>query len=273
MYKLNYTDLALLGFTPVRQEGSDLALSGFLDMPARLGKTFHDWADENGIEPYVAVEEIFFGGRDLKLQGVITGATRQECLQKLNLLYNLADAKSLVPLDTSWGSYQVYVNAPVVADYLGEQGLGITIPFREPAVAMTGILPATDGAAYGIDGISFEALGGAFIELTGDRRNRTAPKPAALTAFGKEGYQPTRLSAPEMQLKLAFKQPDQAALRAKVTALMGLMAAPGIHQLKLQDGPSFSFFVKDGFTVTHLHFSGTPCMAVIDCKLTGVYKS
>ena len=269
MYNLGNTDLASIGFTAARQDGSDVALSGFLDMPARLGKTFQDWADQDGIEPYVAASEIFFGGRDLKLTGFITGNNQYDYMTKVNSLYSLIDSfTGLVPLVTDWGTFNVGVSAAVTGDYLSDKGIKINIPFREPIVTMNGILPVGTSSEFGIDGVSFSSLGGAFIELSGDRRNRTAPKKMDVTAYGKEGYVVTKKEVPSLTFKLVVKQASYALLKAKIMALMALFSAPGMRNLTVNNDKIRAFFVKDGFTVTNIYAHSSSCYALVECKLT-----
>lgn len=269
MYSLGNTDLSIYGFTAVRQDGSDAALSGFLDMPSRLGKTFHDWANEDGIEPYVSASEIFFGGRDLKLTGVITGTDLYDCNAKLAAMYAHFDSFSgLVPLVSNWGTNNVYINAAVTGEYLSDEGLKVTIPMHEPYVPMTGTVPAGESAEFGINGISFASLGGAFLELKGDRWNRPAPKKIDVTAYGKEAYMSTRKEVSTLDMKLGIKAGTYAELKSKVNNLMALLAAPGMKSLTVNNDKIRSFFVKDGFIVTELRVNSDPIFCVVECKLT-----
>src|SRR5690606_5647566 len=70
-YILNGKHLSEYGIIPAQAPDSNIALTGAWDMPARIGKTYHEWPDEHNIEPYLLPEEIFFGGRDLKFYGLL----------------------------------------------------------------------------------------------------------------------------------------------------------------------------------------------------------
>jgi hypothetical protein len=259
----------VVSFIPIRQQGMDVALSGFLDMPARIGKTEHDWADEDGVEPYVAANEIFFGGRELKLLGVITGTDAYDCNAKMNTLYSLIDSfTTLVPLITDYGTYQVYVNAPVVGEYLAAEGLRVTITMREPNPSVAGTIPVATSSEFGIDGISFADLGGAYITLGGDRWNRTAPKKIDVTAYGKEAWAITKKEASVLELRLAIKTDTYSQMKAKLQGLMALFASPGLRTLTVNNDKLRSFYVKDGFTTSMIHVYGDFCACVIDVKLT-----
>lgn len=273
MYNLGGFDLLAGGFIPIKTPDSTIALTGFLDMPSRLGKTSHDWADENGVEPYVSASEIFFGGRDLTLNGVVTGADQFECNDKIAAIYSHVDSLTgLAPLATDWSSYNVYVNAAIVGEFLPDagpiKGIKLSIPMREPVVAMSGIIPTGTSSEFGIDGISFASLGGEFIELSGDRRNRTAPKGETASVYGKEGYLITKRIAGELNFKIAIKQPTFALLLDKVANLTALFAAPGLRNLTVNNDKIRSFFVKDGFKATRVYEGQGFSFALLECVLT-----
>jgi hypothetical protein len=269
MYSLNNISLEGLGFVAGRQQGSNIALSGFLDMPGRLGKTGHDWAEETGVEPYVSAGEIFFGGRDLNLVGYVRGVDRYDTEQKRLSINTTVDGfTDLVPLVSKWGTSNVYVNGAIVCDYLNYNTLKIAIPMREPVVPMAGIVPVGEDAEFGIDGISFKSLGGYQIELSGDRRNRPEPKGEDFTVYGKEGYAITKTVAPELTLKLYIKQPTYADFKQKIDNIQALFAAPGLRNITANNDKLRSFFVTDGFTMSMLYSKANFFAGILTCKLT-----
>src|SRR5690606_33211005 len=73
-YVLNGKHLSEYRIIPAQAPDSNIALSGAWDMPARIGKTYHEWPDEHNIEPYLLPEEIHFGGRDMKFYGLLQAA-------------------------------------------------------------------------------------------------------------------------------------------------------------------------------------------------------
>ena len=271
MYKLAATDLSTMYFTPLRQDNSDVALTGFLDAPARLGDTYYSWASEDGFEPYVSAADIAsggFGGRDLSLIGVVQGASESETRNRVEAIHKLIDGFSdLVPLVTDYGTFQVYVNGMIAGDYLSEKGIKVTIPMREPVVNMSGTVPKGNGAAVGIDGISFEQLGGACLYLNGDKYSRAAPKSADITAYGKEAYAIARKEASVLDLRMAIRTNTYPELKTKVTSLMALFNSPGMRAVTAPGDKTRSVFAKDGFSVSMIHLTGEFCACVIDCKL------
>lgn len=137
MYTLNNISLDDYGFIPSQSDGSNLAITGVWDMPKRMGKTYHDWTDKDGIEPYVAVEDIRFEGRDIQLVGLIRGSSELDAIQKTQSFYDMMDAiTDVVTLSCPWGSWKVYVSGMIKARYVGAGTVKITIPFREPKVAL-----------------------------------------------------------------------------------------------------------------------------------------
>lgn len=274
MHSLSGTDLSVYDYTPIRGSDTDVALTGFLDMPARIGETGFEWAGEDGIEPYVSADDIQLGGRDLTLTGVITGADHYDCMNKVNSLYALIDTfTNLVPFVHPLGSHSVYVNKAITGDYLGNTGTGgvgvkVIIPMREPVVPITETLPTGNSSEFGIDGISFAQLGGAYLELGGDRRNRTAPKSFSVTGYGKETYAITKRSTPSLDFGLGIKTSTYAEMKTKVYGLMKLLSAPGMRYLTVNNDKIRSVFAKDGFTVSKIHAYSEECFCVIDCQLT-----
>ncbi|RZJ77917.1 MAG: hypothetical protein EOO20_28365, partial [Chryseobacterium sp.] len=99
-YSLNGISLSGKGFKPGQFDNSNLAISGAWDMPARTGKTYHDWGNDlNNIEPYVLEEEIRFGGRDISLKLLIKANSKHQALNNIYSLYKDIDAfNGLVPL-------------------------------------------------------------------------------------------------------------------------------------------------------------------------------
>jgi len=269
MYSLNNISLEGMGFVAGKQQDSNIALSGFLNMPARIGKTGHDWAEEPGIEAYVSAGDIFFGGRDLSLVGYIRGTDRYDTEEKRISINDTVDSfTDLVPLTSKWGTSNVYVNGAIVCDWLSATTLRIVIPIREPIVPMTGIVPVGDGSEFGIDGISFKSLGGYQLELSGDRRNRPEPKAQDYTAYGREGHSITKTIAPELTLRLYIKQPNYTAFKQKIDSIQALFGAPGYRSLTANNDKLRSFFVKDGFAMSMLYSKPDFFAGILTCKLT-----
>ncbi|MEQ8547638.1 MAG: hypothetical protein RIC03_06995 [Cyclobacteriaceae bacterium] len=143
-YMINGNDLYDFGFTPGQAPESNCALAGAWDLPARMGKLYHDWGDSQGIEPYVDKEDIRFGGRDLKLYGSIFGENEIATYQKLTIL----EAFLKVPNEVGFKSLtcdfgEFYINVISVSVIrTSVKTLEMVINFREPVVSF--IPPPTD---------------------------------------------------------------------------------------------------------------------------------
>lgn len=87
MYSINNILFSNFGIIPGRVDGSNIAVSGMLDMPERIGKSFHDWTGDAGIEPYVLQPEIRHGGRSINFAGYVVGADKASAYAALNLFY------------------------------------------------------------------------------------------------------------------------------------------------------------------------------------------
>jgi hypothetical protein len=272
MYNLKNISLYDHAFFPGQHPGSNLGIAGFLDLPSRLGKTFHDWASEDGIEPYVSAADIAnggFGGRDIDIIGLIKGVNRTDCENKRLAITSIFDsATDLMPLQTNWGTHNVLIRGAVTSTFLSDKFLSINIPLREPLPDLSGVSPIGDHSQFGIDGISFKNLGGVALELSGDRRNRPAPKGDQVSSYGKESYIITKTVASELTMKLFIEQPTFAAFKSKITGLYALFNSPGLRSITINNDRIRSFFVKDGFKVTNLYSLPQRFCGVVECKLT-----
>lgn len=267
IYTLNNIDLRSLGFIPGKQSGSNIALAGCFDMPERTGKIFHSWGDDHGIEPYVSAAEISFGGRSISLVGYIFGQGKLDCTNKANRIFSLIDSFSgLVPLSCKWGTFMVFVNQPVTGTFIGDKSLKMTFNFFEPVVPLTGKVPTTTNAEYGIDGISFKDLGGTLLLSSGDRTNRPSPKTLKFTSNTAD-LEEIKTEAREIILKIFIDQPDPNAFKEKVDGLQILFSAPGLRELNIPTDFDRHFFVKDGFKVSSINSQPSRMTGIVECKI------
>jgi len=74
-------------------DGSDIASTygvyvikakGYMDLPPRKGVIEHDWEDEDGVQAFTDLSDIFYGPRDITLQCYIKAATKAAFLNQLN---------------------------------------------------------------------------------------------------------------------------------------------------------------------------------------------
>lgn len=254
-YILNGIDLATYGIFPSQVPESNLALTGQLDFPKRLGKAYHVWDDQDGIEPYVSEELIRWKGRDLKYYGYMNASSKLEAMTGLKNFYNqLGGLTDLVELETPWGNFQVFVKDAVEIDQNHKGVLRVVIPFREPDCGI-GYSPS-GGISKGIDGVDFEDFGFTYLRLDG-QWNRPATKEIKTIGYLKESYQVTKANAREMVLKGLFISSSYAAMKAKVDQLAEMLAKPGVRTLQIDGEPFREFFCCNGFSVSQINVRDT----------------
>lgn len=250
-YILNGKNLADFGIVPGQAPGSNLAIEGVWNMPIRIGKVYHEWPDQDGVEPYLRADELFFAGRDLMFNGYVKGTDHNDAMAKVQALYEDIDVfGEPVPFSSEWGEWDVQVLQNVQIAYLGFKSgfLSLKLPFREPVADLSGVIPAATAAPIGIDGISFNDLG-LIKMLTSDNFNRPQAKQSAFTAYGYEGHGITKRGLREFRIKFFIKKATYAEFQSSIQGLMALFSQPGARTLKLDDGTYREFFIKDGFTV------------------------
>jgi len=268
MYKLNGIPLVNYGIHPGRAPLSNVALEGFLDMPERLGKTFHDWLDDEGLEPYVEADEIFFAGRTITFYGLLAGENQQDAVLKLRELYeDFGRITELVTLSTDWGDFQVYLKEKIQVRYVGQGWAQITMRLQQPVVPLPADpLPEERTIAqYHIDYVPFSAFG-AFIADTSGQYDRPELKAAEFTSYNQEGYQLTKIGQSEIDLVIWFVATDMPSLQANVGRLHALLAAPGTRTINIDDTEREGFAV-DGFTVARIRNAPGQCLAQVRVKL------
>lgn len=135
MYSLNGMPLDTWGIIPGRAPGSNIAVSGMLDMPARIGETFHEWGEEDGVEPLVDAVDIRLGGRDIIFYGLIYAADRETATSMAYAFQTyLSSLTDLVPFTSEFGEWQVYVKDKIEIEWITAGWMTIKVTFREPSV-------------------------------------------------------------------------------------------------------------------------------------------
>lgn len=268
MYKINQIPLENYGITAGRAPLSNIALAGFLDMPKRLGKTFHNWLDEEGYEPYVDADELFFGSREIRFYGYITADSQQEAVLKLRDLYeDFGRLTDTVALNTPYGIFNCYLKDEINARYLGEGAASIVMVFEEPAVAFPNhaIPEPSTIQQYHIDFIPFTAFG-SFIEETNGQYDRPELKQANFVSYNEAGYQLTKVGPLDVELILCFYAPTFNILKEGIERLHQVLGSAGTRTINIDNTERDSFAV-DGFAVTQIRLTDSQCMARVRVEL------
>lgn len=249
-YTLNSVDLTTYGIKPGHAPGSNIAMAGIFDMPARIGQTYYEWADDDSIEPYVLEDEMFFGGRDIMFYGFILG-TNKQINDYLEALYDAIEALTgLVTFVTPYGSFSVYVKTIVPEFYVG--GCKIAITFREPVVNLSeATLPSSGSSAYSIDGIPMTTLGLYYSRGSG-LRNLSEMKEQLYTIYGTEGYQITRRKSRNFNMKATIIGLGISGFQSKVKALYKLFSSAGLRTIIINNEIITRCFAVEGFSVSNI---------------------
>jgi hypothetical protein len=258
-YKLNNIDLAAqFGFIPRQVGKTNLAVSGCWDMPERLGKSFYDWEDQDGIEPYVAGPELRWSGRDVLLTGLLHGTDQADGLSKLYDLYaHLSALDSVALLECELGSWNVMVNGEVKAEHINEGWYTVDIPFRQPVVYMNAAVTEAEdlGNDLGIDSRSFKDLGFIFLSLE-QGYNRPAPKGLTITSFPYESERVNKIGPGEIKMEGVFLSADYSVFKSRLNGLYSLLSQPGLRSIIVDGQVLHRVFVKNGVQVKDVRITG-----------------
>jgi hypothetical protein len=271
-YFLNGQNLEQYGLIPGKAPDSNIALSGAWDMPSRIGKTHHIWADDNSLEPYLRADEIFFGGRDLSFHFYVKASNRRTAVLKCYGLFDLINSfTDLVPFESvNFGYYMVLLKDEVKIDYIGSGMCKGVLTMRQPVVNMTGYIPPSDtNTQSSIDKISLASLGFEVVSMT-DQYDRPAAKSTDVTSYGYEGAKVARVGFRTINLELVTKKNGyQYGFLSTIKTLMALLAAPNARTL-IHNGITREVFAKDGFKVTMLYKNGEQYTAKVVIPLTEI---
>jgi hypothetical protein len=269
-YYLNGKNIADYGIIPGQSNNSNLAIAGCWDMPVRTGKTYHEWPDENGIEPYLRADEIFFAGRDITFTFYVAASDRETAIKKCYALYDdINSFTGLVPFSSDlYGSYNVQVKDEVKIEYLGSGYCKGVITMREPIVNLTGIAFDTDFQRPSIDDCSLQSMGFAIVSMT-DQFNRPGAKPAEVTAYGYEGYKVAKTGPRIFNLELAGSFGSYYEFNMSIRGLAAMLAKPNARTL-IHNGITREFFAKDGFKLDRMQKEGEQYKCTLKMALTEI---
>ena len=263
-YTLNGTDLSTYGIVAGHAPGSNISITGHCDLPSRIEKTFHSWAEEDGLQPYVTANEIFFSGRKIKLYGAIFGTTASVGVNLINL-GNLIEAfTDLVTLSTPYGDYSVYVES-VIPTFVNNAA-SLIITFNEPVVDLSGgTLPAAISGTNKIDAIPFLSFG-LYLEKDYNLADIQKPKAQHFTKYGSEGYQITKRESNTLKLKTLLIATSLADFQAKIKNLYLLFSSSGERTVTVRNMAADCFAIK-GFNVNNIIANSAGYVAKFNIEL------
>lgn len=270
-YKLNGKELSDFGIIAGRAPNSNISVSGHLDFPKRMGKSFHVWDDEEGVEPYVSYDEIKFEGRDIKFHGYVEGTDKNDVMSKLYSFYDfLNNLNDEVLFSSKWGSWLVIVQSEVEATQIKAGMVSIVVTFRQTDTGIQSI-QSGDESDKGIDGINFGDLGFTYMNLKNQWYRPTTKDHHAIGYF-TEPFQVTKAGAREMILSGLLETETYQEMVSIVSSLYSLFAKEGVRTLQINNEPFREFFVKDGFQVTNIIIKHGKCMALLSINMMELNK-
>lgn len=250
MYLLNNIDISTFGMIASQVSGSNIALSGWCDLPIRTGDTHYSWAEEDSVEPYVDEDDIAFEGRDLVLKAIILGSNF-DLYPKLRDFYAfIASFTELVTLSTPYGDFEVYVKDVKESHSFAACELEIT--FREPVVTINGTIPTSSAIEpYTIDSVPFSAYG-LYVNKSGEVYNLPEAKEQFFTKYKKEGYQITKREYRTLTIDGYVMASSLNDFKTKVANLQYIFSCEGERQIKKNNEIVVTCFAKDGFSINEI---------------------
>lgn len=266
-YYLNGVDLESFGIIPGEHRDSNLAIAGLFDLPARIGDTHRVWS--TGVEPYVRPDEMFFGGIDIRFNGIIEASNQRAVIESFRaFVTEINGFKTLVNFSTGFGDFEVYVKNQMTATVITDQHALLDMTLRVPVVNLEGVIPEADGEE-GIDKISFEALG-IFLLQHDMQYHRAATQPGETSVYGRE---PSRITSPDLNsytLRFMINRPNLTSFIETIQSLRQLLSNPFKRLLNLGDGLLRDVFCKDGFQVSGVMVEDHQVTAFLDITFVEV---
>ncbi len=263
-YTINGVNVSDYGIIPGRIDGSNIAVSGWLNLPIRMGETSHEWAESDGVEPYVLADEIDFAGIDITFSGVIKG-TRVDCIGKIQDLLSAVNALSgTFIFSTPYGDFEVYLKNLTTKQETTV--LSINLIFHQPVVSFPALtLPSTATAKSSINGIPFGAFG--LILKSFPDYAIAEMREQDLTVYNAERFKKTKRSIKKVTIECVFAAPSVGEFISRGKLLRKLFSDPGTKEIRLNDSLLFSAYATDGFEVSGITTYGDSMIADFKIQL------
>ena len=253
-YTIDGNELSTFKMLAGRAPGSNLAVSGFLDFPKRMHKAFHQWPDQDGVEPWLNAGLIHYEGRDIDFYGLIKATDLADAKNQLGSFFAVfSSATDLITLDTTESAHDVYQRDEITANYMGDGWVTVHLPLREPVPDLTGDIPVEADANnfLGIDRKSWDTLGLIPLELL-NRYHRAQLQNMSFSVYGKEGYEITKREANTRTFKGVLNYASLTELVSGCKGLYAILQQAKLLRLKLPSDDSREFFNTEGFSVTNI---------------------
>lgn len=279
-YYLNDTPLAAFGFVPGHASGSNIALSGAWDMPARTGDSYRQWDGEDGVEPYVSTDDRFaFDSREIQLTGHLVAddeAALRENTERFRRFLAALPATSQLRCD--WGQWSVGLRKEVKINPRRNIA-SVTLTFTEVSPELPDFSGQTpewpgqwilasghwntlgiwdDSAAWycdprqgAIDEWLWDSLG-LVVASTEGAWDLPARREIKANQFpAPDRWAPGGLDTHTLSLRATLRAADMDDLARKARSLCWLFGQPGLRRLRYKER-LYSMFATEGFQVTDI---------------------
>ncbi|WP_286755513.1 hypothetical protein [Roseivirga sp. UBA838] len=270
-YTLNDIDLTDYGIIPAKGSRGNIALAGFLDLPQRMGKSYHVWAEDDGPEAWADASLIGYEGRDLTLSVIIRGSDLTEAQENIHALYDaMTSFTDLVELGTPYGTFNVLVKDAQALDYIGHNYFRGELRFREPQPVLSGIIPTEPNPSAlenSLDGILLSTLSLTYLEWKNEN-NRSAVQPYELPTYLKEGYKTTLPAPHQYELKCLLLSENIASLITKAKAINAIWLQAGTRDLVINEVSIASCIAPEGISYSDITVEDSRASAIVTMQIT-----
>jgi hypothetical protein len=250
---------------PTHAEGSNISLQGCFDMPKRTGVTYHEWADDDSVDPFVGSDDIIFEGRDIVFTGFISGS-RASVIPKLETFYTAIKAfTDLVVFSTPYGDFTGYVKSVTPKHY--SNGTQIEMVFREPVVDFGDMFVPEDGTEIGTMYVMTYASLGLYPKEFKEATNLNELKEQFSTVYGSEGHQINKRKGNTIDFYATLIGASIADFILKVEALYGIFSMAGTEMININDEVEEYVFAAEGFKITNVIVTNSYVIANFNIRL------
>jgi hypothetical protein len=265
MYTFNSVDLSTYGIMPGHEDQSNIAVRGIYDLPARIGKTFYEWGDEDGVEAYVESADMMFGGRDLTFSGHIKGTNVQRYNYIDALKAGLKAPTGTAVFSTPYGNFNVLSRSMKATNH--REVDEVSMIFREPVVDLSGgTLPDVGIDNYTIDSIPMSSFG-LYTTDFDNVMDLPETKEQMFTKFGSEGFQMTKRKNGELTINCFLYGASLSEFNLRVKSLYLLFSSTGVRTVKINGELYVTCFADSGFSVTDIHLLSNGMFAKFNMTL------
>ncbi|MDO6808082.1 hypothetical protein Q4603_05665 [Zobellia galactanivorans] len=267
MYRIDNIPILNYGLTPGRAPGSNIALSGHLDLNARSGKAYHDWGEEEGVEPYVSEHDLVpqnYERKQVVFYAYITATSRAGIVERMEDLYHDLSLLGEFTLSSPWGDVTGYVKEKVSVDWLGVNAASVKIVIDGVGNYYndTDELQPSSSGLHHIDNVALSDYGAKVIGVTGNFDRPETKEPYYTNADAP--YQVTKPGYKEFSLELLFYASTYEAMSTSIGRFNYQLMKTGTRVMNV-DGLERECFNIEGTKVSNVKVNGS--LAVCTVKL------